>query len=634
MNTKQPQRSPPAEVLTPIDRHFAGLMARLSGDSPEVKLAAALVSHYRRLGNICVDLDEYGRKPPPAEIAAELGFAAWPGSSSLLKGLRNSPVVGRPGDFKPLVLDEEGRLYLHRYWKYESELAKSIVRLAKGAAPAVDKEGLKKGLARLFPQTSTADIDWQLVAAFAAMCSRLCIISGGPGTGKTRTVVVLLALLLEQHPAMRIALAAPTGKAAARLQEAVKNAKAALPCTQAVKDRLPAEASTIHRLLISIPDSAFFRHDADNPLPFDTVVVDEASMVDLALMAKLVAAIPQSARLILLGDKDQLASVEAGAVLADLCNGGEQHSFSAQFIEEFEALTSQRLPVEPTAGCASELADCIVELRKNYRFGEQSGIYRLSRAVNEGNAEQALEVLRESSGSTDSQVSWKPVPAPAALKQALKPHVLAGYKDYLLAANPSEALNAFGRFRILCALRNGPYGVESLNRWVEEILAEAGLIEANAPFYAGRAVMVVRNDYNLKLFNGDIGVIRLNETKELRACFAGPEQALRDFMPLRLPEHETAYAMTVHKSQGSEFERVLMILPREDSAVLTRELIYTGLTRASIEVELWSDPGIFVTAVGRKTSRRSGLREALWNPVVSHTGVNRAPENLREGNGQ
>ena len=611
MNTKTPQRSQPTEVLTPIDQHFAGLMARMSGNSPEVKLAAALVSHYRRLGNICVDLDEYGRKPPPVEIAAELGFASWAGSSSLLKGLRKSPVVGRPGEFKPLVLDEEGRLYLHRYWKYESQLAKSIARLAKGAAPAVDKEELKKGLARLFPQTSRADIDWQLVAAFAAMRRRLCIISGGPGTGKTRTVVVLLALLLEQHPAMRIALAAPTGKAAARLQEAVKNAKAALPCTQAVKDRLPAEASTIHRLLGSIPDSAFFRHDADNPLPFDAVVVDEASMVDLALMAKLVAAIPQSARLILLGDKDQLASVEAGAVLADLCNGGEPHSFSDQFIEEFEALTSQRLPAGLAAGSASELADCIVELRKNYRFGEQSGIYRLSRAVNEGNSEQALEVLRESSASTE--VSWKLLPAPAALKVALKPHVLAGYKNYLLAANPSEALNAFGRFRILCALRNGPYGVQSLNRLVEEILAEAGLIEANASFYAGRAVMVVRNDYNLKLFNGDIGVVRLNETKELCACFAGPEQALRDFMPLRLPEHETAYAMTVHKSQGSEFERVLLILPNQDSPVLTRELIYTGLTRASDRVNLWCDPAIFSAGVRRRVSRRSGLREALWN---------------------
>jgi exodeoxyribonuclease V alpha subunit len=364
-----------------------------------------------------------------------------------------------------------------------------------------------------------------------------------------------------------------------------------------------------------MPDSAFFRHNAENPLPFDAVVVDEASMVDLALMAKLVAAIPQSARLILLGDKDQLASVEAGAVLADLCNGGEQHRYSAQFIADFNALTGQNLPSDAVAGPPSDLGDCIVELRKNYRFGAKSGIYRLSRAVNDGKSEKALEVLRESGGSAGSRVSWKPLPAPAALKAALKPIVLSRYQDYLQAGNPTEALAALGQFRILCALRNGPYGVESLNRLVEEVLSEAGLIEANALFYAGRPVMVVRNDYNLKLFNGDIGVVLPNDSKELRACFAGPEQTIRDFMPIRLPEQDTAYAMTVHKSQGSEFERVLLVLPGEDSLVLTRELVYTGLTRASKEVELWSDQGIFATAVRRRISRRSGLREALWPKV-------------------
>jgi exodeoxyribonuclease V alpha subunit len=617
MNTHQSERIQSAESIAPIDRHFANLMARLSAGAPEVKLAAALVSHYRRQGHICVDLEEFGQKPPPAEILAELGFTSWPDGQGLVQRLRTSPVAGRPGEFKPLVLDESGRLYLHRYWKYETALADAIARRAKGSALPVDRHEFQQGLARLFPRNGGEDIDWQLVAAFAAIRKRLCIISGGPGTGKTRTVVVLLALLLEQHPTMRVALAAPTGKAAARLQEALKYAKAALSCNQATKDRLPAEASTIHRLLGSIPDSAFFRHDADNPLPFDAVVVDEASMVDLALMTKLVAAIPQSARLILLGDKDQLASVEAGAVLADLCNGGEQHLLSDQFIADFSALTGQNLISEAGAGRASDLGDCIVELRKNYRFGDQSSIYLLSRAVNEGNTEKAVEVLRESGSSADSQVSWKPLPVPASLKAALKPIVLSRYQDYLRAANPAEALNALGRFRILCALRNGLYGVESLNRLVEEILAEAELIEPKALFYAGRPVMVVRNDYNLRLFNGDIGLVLPNDLQELRAYFVGPEQTLRDFMPIRLPEHETAYAMTVHKSQGSEFESVLLVLPREDSPVLTRELVYTGLTRASQEVELWSDQGLFSVTIRRKISRRSGLREALWNPPCS-----------------
>jgi exodeoxyribonuclease V alpha subunit len=598
----------PEEALAPIDRHFAGLMARLSGGAPEVRLAAALVSHYCRQGHTCVDLGDYKHEPVPASIVAELGLAPWPEPSSLLEPLKRSPVVGRPGDFKPLILDQGGRLYLHRYWQYESALARDIARLAAEPAPRLDASQLKKGLARLFPQESGPEINWQLVAAFAATRRRLCIISGGPGTGKTRTAVVLLALLLEQHPAMRIALAAPTGKAAARLQEAVKTAKENLPCQPELKDRLPAEASTIHRLLGYLPDSAFFRHDADNPLSFDTVVVDEASMVDLALMAKLIAAIPHSGRLILLGDKDQLASVEAGAVLADLCNGGEPRRFSDAFLTEFNALTGERLSASAGWGRALELSDCIVELRKNYRFGEESGIYQLSRAVNEGNPEKTMEVL----GSAAAGFTCRPLPAPAALKQALKPYVLSRYNAHLKSADAAQALQAFGGFRILCALRNGPYGVANLNRLVEEILAEAGLIEADARFYAGQPLMVVRNDYNLKLFNGDIGILRRNEKNELRACFAGSDQTIRDFMPLRLPEHETAYAMTVHKSQGSEFERVLLVLPGEDSAVLTRELIYTGLTRASKEVELWSDRGIFATAVRRKISRRSGLREALW----------------------
>ena len=615
MNINKFQPLKAAETFAPIDRHFAELLSRLSGDSPEVKLAAALASYSRRLGNICVDLDEYKIKPPPPELAIELGFGSWPDQSNLLKSLKKSTVVGQPGDFKPLILDQANRLYLHRYWKYESELAGSIIRLAKGNVFPEDQQKLKEGLARLFPKTSGGEVDWQMVAAFAAMRRRLCIISGGPGTGKTRTVVILLALLLEQHPAMRIALAAPTGKAAARLQEAVKNAKATLPCEPTTKNRLPDAASTIHRLLGSIPDSAQFRHNAETPLPFDAVVVDEASMVDLALMAKLVAAIPASGRLILLGDKDQLASVEAGAVLADLCNGDEPTRFSDQFTNELKKATSLTLPADSVGGAASGLADCIVGLRNNYRFGDHSSIYRLSQAVNAGDSENALKVLRESDGSSAFQVVWKTLPPPTGLKAALKPHVLSRYQDYLQATNPAAALDGFGKFRILCALRSGPYGVENLNRLVQEILTEAGLIHAEGPYYAGRPVMVVRNDYNLKLFNGDIGIIRTTATKELRACFAGPEQT--QVMPLQLPEHETAYAMTVHKSQGSEFERVLLILPRDDSAVLTRELVYTGLTRASAEVELWSDPEIFATAVRRKISRRSGLREALWKEHIS-----------------
>ena len=616
MNTQTAPSTAPAALLAPIDRQFAALMSRLSGDSLEVKLAAALVSYHRRQGNICFDLDEYGINPPTDELIKELDSPSWPEKARLLQSLKASPVVGKPGDFTPLVLDGKDRLYLHRYWKYESDLAAFVSHLTQDChATAIDTTSLSQGLANLFPNSDPAEIDWQMAAAFAAVRRRFCIISGGPGTGKTRTVVVLLALLLEQQSAMRIALVAPTGKAAARLQESVKSTRDGLNCPPAVKDRLPHEACTIHRLLGAIPGSAYFRHHADNPLPFDAVVVDEASMVDLALMAKLVEAIPPTGRLILLGDKDQLASVEAGAVLSDLCNSGAARKYSRSFAREFYALTGQSLPEADLSDRVAELGDCIIELRKNYRFGGQGRIFELSQKVNSGDSRGAFTVLSESDPSTRSQVSWKTVPPPAKLKEALKPVILSGYQEYLRAlreSNPLGALKAFSQFRVLCALRAGPYGVENLNRLVEEILAGAGLIEAQGLFYAGRPVMVTRNDYNLKLFNGDIGLIQRNAQSELRACFAGPDQAAREFMALRLPEHETAYAMTVHKSQGSEFKKVLFILPQEDTAVLSRELVYTGLTRASETVELWSAPEIFKTSVERKISRRSGLRESLW----------------------
>jgi exodeoxyribonuclease V alpha subunit len=615
IQTSNQDQTAALSAFNAIDRHFASFLGRLAGNDPEVQLAAALVSYCRSQGHICLDLEAFDGDGKGYSLPDEIRGFLFPKASDWVKRLGASPVVGKPGTFAPLILDDQARLYLHRYWSYETDLASAIKRLAQENTLQVNSKLLGEGLSRLFPTETAAEVDWQMVAAFAAIRKRLCIISGGPGTGKTRTVVLLLALLFEQadNANLRIALAAPTGKAAARLQEAVKNAKTALPCSQEIKNRLPEEASTIHRLLRSVPDSAYFRHDADNPLPVDVIVIDEASMVDLALMAKLVAAIPSSARLILLGDKDQLASVEAGAVLADICNAGAQRAFSREFRSQFTEIAGKKLPPEAVSTSPSELGDCIVELQKNYRFGEQSGIYRLSHAVNDGDAQRAIEVLRDAGGSPDSQISWRLSPEPATLKEALKPHVLNNFTAYLKCEDPEAALRCFGQFRILCAVRNGPLGVENINRLVEEILADAGLIEAGGNYHAGRPLLITRNDYNLRLFNGDIGVL-LQDAKrgELRAYFSGPEESLRDFLPLRLPVHETAYAMTVHKSQGSEFERVLMILPGEDSAILTRELIYTGLTRASKQVELWTDEKPFRTMIQRKIDRRSGLRDALW----------------------
>ena len=310
-------------------------------------------------------------------------------------------------------------------------------------------------------------------------------------------------------------------------------------------------------------------------------------MVDLALMAKLFAAVPEAARVILIGDKDQLASVEAGNVLGDICG------------------TGSRDPESP-------IATHIVELSKAHRFGADSGIQRASALVNAGEEEAALELLRNGQGT---DLASAPTPPARALETTLRPRALGGFRGYLESSDPSEALARLGDFRLLCATRSGPFGVENLNLLVERTLAADGLIAPESMHYHGRPVLVRTNDYQLNLFNGDVGLILRDPTAggELRAFFPDGAGAVRRVLPARLPAHETSFAMTVHKSQGSEFERVLLVLPDRDVAILTRELLYTGLTRARSAIEVWANEAVLRAAIARRTQRSSGLREALWD---------------------
>ena len=626
------------EMFSELDRHFGRFMGRLSGAlNPEVMLAAALTSRSQGLGNICLDLRTMAGTSFPDDDSVAGPRIELPSLDAWVAALRRSPVVGRPTEFRPLVLDPSNRLYLHRYWQYESELAAAILDRAGQDVEGIDEARLAAGLERLFPPDSGAnETDWQRVAVRTAVRKKFCAISGGPGTGKTRTVVALLMLLLDQagKQPLRIALAAPTGKAAARLQEALKKWKTALPCDDAIPARLPEEAFTLHRLLGGSPDSAQFRYNARNPLPFDVVVVDEASMVDLAMMAKLFAATPPSARLVLVGDKDQLASVEAGAVMGEICAEGECHTATAGRGERPSPTTasseSLRASVASNAGRDSDvaapedgripspsLAGCIVELRRNYRFGANNGILALSRAINEGDAERALSLLQARSDNRQAYegISAGALPSPPKLKERLYSPVIEGFGKMLQEREPSAALAALNRFRLLCALRRGPFGVETLNRVVEDILSEAGLISPRQRWYPGRPVLVTRNDYSLRLYNGDVGIILSDAaTGEPRAWFPGANNVPRSVPPVRLPEHETVFAMTVHKSQGSEFEEVLLLLPDRESPLLTRELLYTGVTRASRRMELWLTETVFRVAVSRQVERASGLREALWGP--------------------
>jgi len=604
-----------AGSVSTLDRGFARLMARLAGSRDgALELAAALVSRSSAEGNICLDLAGLAGEA----AAAGPGAPRCPALEPWVSALRRSAVVGAPGDWRPLLLHGT-RLYLYRHWEAEQGLVRFLQERSQGPVPAVDVGLLREGILRLFPGRD-GETDWQRVAAAVAVLQPFCVITGGPGTGKTTTAAAVLALLLEQAKARppRIALAAPTGKAAARLQEAIRDSAARLRCGQDIRERLAGmEATTLHRLLGGRPGVFPFGRDEEEPLPFDTVVVDEASMVPLHLLHALARALSGDARLILLGDRDQLASVEAGAVLGDLCGPGHRRLYSGAAAGRIAEASGETVPLLPAGQKPSPVGDGIVELERNWRFGAESGIGRLARAIREGRPDEALSTLR-AGGLGD--LGYRAVPGPRDLAGALVEPVLAGYGDYLGGSGPGEIFERFNRFRILCALREGPFSVEALNEAVTAILARAGRLRPGRPWYEGRPVMVTRNDYGLRLFNGDVGIALADPDADgaIRVFFPSPDGSMRKFEPYRLPEHETVFAMTVHKSQGTEFDHVLLILPEGDARVLTRELLYTGLTRARKRVDCWAGAEALRAALSRRIERVSGLRDALWPQVTGN----------------
>lgn len=598
------QRMPDESARSDLEQHFARFLARLAGtEDAAVYAAAVLACRATSSGDVCVRLGDYAGRPIAALDGAAPALADW------IARLRRSPVVGAPGEFRPLILDEAGRLYLYRYWQYESRLAEDLLARAC-EVQEVDADDLRRGLERLFPDPR--DLEQKRAAAMAVL-RRLAVISGGPGTGKTYTVVKILALLAAQARGrtLAVALAAPTGKAAARVQEAVRHALEGYARDDPVRDCVPREAHTLHRLLGARPGSVHYRHDRDHPLALDVLIVDEASMADLALMAKLAAALPAHARLILLGDKDQLASVEAGAVLGDICGGS---GTSPQFAARLAAVTGDHDFETTHATAHSPLGDSIALLQRSYRFGADTAIGRLAAAVNRGDGETALALLRsEPSG----QLTWRTVGA-RGIGAALEP-VLDALADHVESARrgaPEEAFRRFDAFRVLCAHRGGLCGALAVNQLIEAGLEARQRIDRRRAWYPGRPVMVMRNDYGMQLFNGDVGIALPDPDAEgqIRVFFPLQAGGMRRISPARLPEHETVYAMTIHKAQGSEFERVLMILPDELSPVMSRELVYTGITRARSRVEIWGTEEVFVRSVERRLERASALRGRLWQP--------------------
>lgn len=509
--------------------------------------------------------------------------------------LQASPLLGRPGQYAPLILDHAGRLYFARHWFDEQILAQKLSQLAADRQPP---DPLRAGpiLDSLFPPGADSQPDRQKLAAALAACQRLLVVSGGPGTGKTTTVVRLLAMLamLAERPLV-MAMAAPTGKAAARLSESVASARDSLPVAESVRAQLPRQAQTLHRLLGLRPGAVLPRYHAAAPLPLDVLVVDEASMIDLGLMARLVEALPAQARLILLGDRDQLASVDAGAVLGDLCS-------QVAYLPASRAWLAQagigQLPADE--GVPGALADSVVLLTHSHRFRADSGIGKLAALVNGGDGLVALQLLQR---GEHADIVLQAQLDDGALLQQREPYLAA-----ISQQRPLEEIQAaFSRFMLLAAERQQ---VAQANQRLETLLEQAGSKQAGRDWYAGRPVMITANDYGVGLFNGDIG-FTVARAQGLRVAFPAADGSWREFAPGRIPQHETVFAMTVHKSQGSEFDEVWLQLPTNPGAVLNRALIYTAITRARQRFVVAGSQEVWLPAVQSAPVRHSGLADLL-----------------------
>jgi exodeoxyribonuclease V alpha subunit len=597
-------------ALRPLDVEIGRFVLELDADADAAfGLAAAVASLAVAQGHSCLPLSRLGEvlaeaAPPGVELPP------LPDAGMLCTALRGSRLVGSgAADARaPLVLDASERLYLRRYFRHEVQVADALrVRVAGKEQATTDVPGLRALLQRHFALDGDR-VDWQAVAVLTGLLSPLTVITGGPGTGKTTSVLWLLSALIEQAllrgaPPPRMRLAAPTGKAAARLGESLRERVARLDCDEAVRAAIPLEASTLHRLLGTIPESTRFRHHREHPLDVDLVVVDEASMVDLPLMARLLDAMPPQARLVLLGDRDQLASVEAGNVLAGICAAAGEGGVSPARAALLREVAGFDVPADASA---LPFADAVIELRDSHRFGSDSGLGRLAATIRAGDADAVVEGLRVGAfPGIESEPASVADPSSSVTERYVE--VFAGLAGH---ADPATALREAGRVRVLTALREGPSGCVTLNAALEHRLRQRAGVGAGAAWYAGRLLLVIENDYGTELFNGDIGIVLADADGHLLAWFPSGD-GVRSLPLQALPAHESAYAMTIHKSQGSEFDEVMIVLPADDARVLGRELLYTAVTRARGAVRLLASDEALRRTIGRSTRRHSGLADRL-----------------------
>jgi len=528
-----------------------------------------------------------------------------------IEDLKTEPLIQSLEEKKPFIIHNE-KMYFQRYYAYETIILEKIeefistekevyderVNLLKGQKSFIEKISKKS-------EDATRKTDWQMIAVINSVLNNFSIITGGPGTGKTTTVAKILSILLNADPKLKVSLAAPTGKAAARMAESLKNAGSG---DELLKDKLSTLIpTTIHRLLKTKRGSHYFKHNNENPLNFDVMVIDESSMIDTALFAKLLDAISPKTRLILLGDKDQLASVEAGSLFGDLCNAlSKTNQFSKERIQLMNSLmpeTALKLSEENSDDQNQHpLFQHVIELKQSHRFKDEEGIGKFSKAIIENNAE-VLQSFFEDNFDKQVQVDVKN-------DEDLFNEFIGGYSDFIEESDIVSALKKLNQLRVLSAVKEGDLGLYNVNRKIENYLQQKRLIRISGEFYENRPVMVTGNNYELELFNGDVGIIRKNESGVAMAWFENGDGTLKSVLPTFISKLETVFAMTIHKSQGSEFNKVMVMLPdNEDIAILTRELLYTAVTRAKEKVIVVGKKQVILNAAKRQVKRTSGICE-------------------------
>lgn len=633
-------------LIRDIDLHFAGFIGRIAGNKPDpaLLLAAALVSQATCNGHICLALDKVAGKPwppPPGDAPGpdETGdddaaptalpkpitlpaYDEWIRKLKLATDCVTTRMTANI-ERRPIVLDEKHkRLYLYRYWQCEETVAQNLHARAKAEPDdALVPPAIGEKIRQYFPDKPGATgIGLQRLAVLVGLRRRLVVITGGPGTGKTFIVARLLALMLDAKPDLVVRVAAPTGKAAKRMIDSIHEAVQNLHLSDDIRGRLPGDASTLHRLLGAMGEGIQFRHGPHNPIEADIVIVDEASMIDLPMAARLVGALRPTTRLILLGDMRQLEAVEPGNVFGDLCLAVDRpNAFSTATLDAWKKSGLDAGIPGVTWDGQDGLGDGLVRLTYSHRFLRCPSIAQFSESIVGDDADKAVQVL----GGKQDDLTWVRDDLANQLDSICKQYavdyavIAKGMKDIGDSESQPPGLLqvAFTNYtdqRLLCALRGGPFGVRRINARIEELLG--GKVKGKGrEWYPGRPIIITRNNYGQSLMNGDVGLASVAEDGTVRIWFepasAGGEY--RPFPPQLLPEFEVAHALTVHKSQGSEFNKVILVLPDRFSLVLTRELLYTGVTRAKNNVKVLGTEAIIRHAIGELAVRESGLKSAL-----------------------